>query len=119
MAHERRHFVRVSFKAPGQLTTGQGSHTVQVQDLSLKGVLARLPADTTLAMGTPCQLILPLLHTEQHIVMALQVAHVDGLHVGFRCISIDLDSVTHLRRLIELQLGDASLLNRDLNELMQ
>ena len=119
MAHERRHFVRVTFKAPGQLTTSEASHTIEVEDLSLKGVLARLPASVALAVGTPCQLILPLLRTDQHIVMALQVAHVDGLHVGFRCISIDLDSVTHLRRLIELQLGNASLLERDLTELLQ
>lgn len=33
------------------------------------------------------------------------------------CRSIDLDSVTHLRRLIELQLGAPSLLERDLAEL--
>jgi hypothetical protein len=33
------------------------------------------------------------------------------------CRSIDLDTVTHLRRLIELQLGDPALLERDLAEL--
>ena len=40
-----------------------------------------------------------------------------GHCVGLLCRTIDLDSVTHLRRLIELQLGAPSLLERDLAEL--
>jgi len=30
---------------------------------------------------------------------------------------VDIDSITHLRRLIELQLGDPALLDRDLAQL--
>jgi len=50
--------------------------------------------------------------------MSTEVAHAEGHHTGLRCRAIDLDSVTHLRRLIELQLGDPALLERDLAELM-
>ena len=51
--------------------------------------------------------------------MTAGIAHVDGNRAGLLCRSIDLDSVTHLRRLIELQLGDPALLERDLAELIQ
>jgi len=34
-----------------------------------------------------------------------------------RCLSIDLDSITHLRRLLELNLGDPQLVERELLQL--
>lgn len=37
----------------------------------------------------------------------------DGL-LGFECQHIDLDSISHLRRLVELNLGDEELLEREL-----
>ena len=49
--------------------------------------------------------------------MSTHWVHHNNGYTGLRCDSIDLDSVTHLRRLIELQLGDPALLERDLAEL--
>lgn len=117
MPHERRHFVRVGFDAPALLTTSSDAYSVHVQDLSLKGALIVAPPQAALEPGMLCQITIPLAETESHIAMSAQVAHVAGLHTGLLCRSIDLDSVTHLRRLIELQLGDPALLERDLAEL--
>lgn len=118
MSHERRHFTRVLFQVPGWLSTDNENQPiqlqlpVQVQDLSLKGalVIAREP----LPVGTKCQLIVPLTDYDERISMSMQVVQVQELQVGLVCRSIDLDSVTHLRRLLELQLGDPALLERDL-----
>lgn len=117
MAHERRHFIRVTFDAPATLTTATGSFIVHIEDLSLKGALVDLPGGIVLPLGTQCQLSLALSSSTEHIVMMVDVARGYGQHTGLRCISMDLDSVTHLRRLIEWQLGDATLLERDLGEL--
>ena len=114
MPYERRHFTRVLFDAPALLTTGSGTFGVHVLDLSLKGALVQGPAGVTLPSGAPCQLMVPLAAAGKHIAMSAEVAHVDGLHLGLLCCSMDLDSMTHLRRLIELQLGDPALLERDL-----
>ena len=118
MPHERRNFTRVLFDAPALLTTGNGTLEVHVLDLSLKGALIEVPAGLALPCGAPCQLMVPLAATEKHIAMSAEVAHVGGLHLGLLCRSLDLDSVTHLRRLIELQLGDPALLERDLSALI-
>jgi len=118
MPHERRHYVRVGFEAPALLTTATAAYSVQVLDLSLKGALLMAPATAQLKAGMLCQLTVPLAEDGNHIAMSAEVAHVEGLHTGLQCRSIDLDSVTHLRRLIELQLGDPALLERDLAELM-
>lgn len=118
MPYERRQFVRVSFDAPAQLATPQGTFSVHVLDLSLKGALITAPASVQLQRGMQCQLTLALTETGSHIAMSTEITHVEGLHTGLLCRGIDLDSVTHLRRLIELQLGDPALLERDLAELM-
>ncbi|MDD2846662.1 MAG: PilZ domain-containing protein [Rhodoferax sp.] len=114
MPYERRHFIRVLFEAPAVLSSADESVPVQVLDLSLKGALVLAPALESLPLGTTCQLTVPLAATQQSISMSAQVAQVQGQHVGLACCTIDLDSVTHLRRLIELQLGDPALLQRDL-----
>ena len=117
MPYERRHFVRVHFDAPALLATPTATFSVHVQDLSLKGALITTPAQVQLRPRMLCQLTLALTETGNHIAMSTGVAHVEGLHTGLLCRGIDLDSVTHLRRLIELQLGDPALLERDLVEL--
>jgi hypothetical protein len=49
--------------------------------------------------------------------MDVTVAHCESEHVGFHCDHIDIDSITHLRRLVELNLGDPELLERELSAL--
>ena len=117
MPHERRHFVRVGKKTPAMLTTATAAFSVHVLDLSLKGALIMVPAQPALGPGTLCQLTIPLTYTCNHIAMSTDVAHLLCLHSVLLCKGIDLDSVTHLRRLIELQLGDSALLEWDLGEL--
>lgn len=117
MPHERRHFIRVTFDAPALLTTADQTFSVHVLDLSLKGALVAMAPGSALIPGTLCQLTVPLTSTSDHIAMSTEVAHMENHFAGLLCRSIDLDSVTHLRRLIELQLGAPALLERDLAEL--
>lgn len=117
MSQERRHFTRVLFEAPALLITGSGTHAVQVLDLSLKGALLQTGTPAPLPCGAPCQLVVPLATSGHHIAMAAEVAHASHLQMGLVCCTMDLDSVTHLRRLMELQLGDPALLERDLGAL--
>ncbi|MDA8446914.1 PilZ domain-containing protein [Paracidovorax valerianellae] len=121
MSHERRHYVRVAFDAPALLTTGLGTFSVQVLDLSLQGALLLLGPEVPVAdlpRGAPCQLVVPLSADNDHIAMSGDIVHIEGRQAGLQCRTMDLDSVTHLRRVIELQLGDPALLERDLAELI-
>ncbi len=89
-------------------------------DLSLKGALLRLPAEAAaLPLGSPCLLKVRLSDTDSSIAMAGEIAHVEAGRAGLLCRSIDIESITHLRRLIEMNLGDAALLERDLQALIQ
>ena len=115
---ERRSFTRVAFDAPAQLTTLDERLDVKLLDLSLKGALVRLPSADAIASGMLCLLNMPLDGEGQRIAMAAEVAHVQGDCAGLLCRGIDIESITHLRRLIELNLGDMSLLDRDLKALV-
>lgn len=118
MSDERRHYSRIAFHAPAQLTLPDRDLDVVVLDLSLKGALARLPADVQLSDGTPCTLCVHLDEEGDLIRMETRVTHVEGRYAGLSCHSIDLDSVTHLRRLVELNLGSEELLERELSALL-
>ncbi len=115
---ERRHFSRIAFAGPAQLVTVEQRLPVQVLDLSLKGALLLLPESSDVEPGALCLLDLPLAPHEGRITMAAQLAHVNGDRAGLLCLGIDLESITHLRRVIELNLGDATLAERDLKALV-
>ncbi|MFY8116192.1 MAG: PilZ domain-containing protein [Roseateles sp.] len=120
MSTERRQFARVAFDAQAHLTTTSDRLAVRVIDLSLKGALLQLPAGASLKPGDPCLLSVELAELEAGISMAGEVAHMelDGKRVGMLCRSIDIESITHLRRLLEINLGDAHLLERELKALI-
>ncbi len=93
----------------------------QVIDISLKGVLLQLPAGAAPQPGMPCLVKLPLGTVDEggvSIAMAGELAHVEGDHAGVLCRSIDIESITHLRRLIEVNLGDPTASERELKALI-
>lgn len=115
---ERRRFHRIPFVTGATLHTAHGPRSVTVHDLSLKGALVEMGAEAApLKMGETCELVLPLDQNAQ-IVLKTRVARTHGQCLGLRCEQLDLDSAWHLRRLVELNLGDAALLQRDLNALI-
>jgi PilZ domain len=117
MTTNRRQFARVSFDAPAQLSVMDRKHMAKVLDLSFKGALIRLPEPPRWSVGTPCQLTLHLAQLDVSIGILAEVAHSEDTLLGLQCRSIDLDSITHLRKLIELNLGDPALLERELQAL--
>jgi hypothetical protein len=117
-APDRRQFARVAFAAGAELITTQAHLRCQVLDISLKGVLLQLPAGGAPQAGLPCLVKLPLAGGEVVIAMAGELAHVEGGHAGVLCRSIDLESITHLRRLIEMNLADPDASERELKALI-
>ncbi len=114
---DRRQFWRAHFQSPVQLTLHGAVQETRLLDISLKGALAAAPAGWAGRPGDRCQLRLNL-GPDATINMSTTVAHLDAGRVGLRCESIDLDSVTHLRRLVELNAGDPGLLDRELSALV-
>ncbi|SFO68963.1 PilZ domain-containing protein [Pseudomonas sp. NFACC24-1] len=114
---ERRRFVRVDFHARTELSQGPYIWSVELLDLSLKGLLIKKPEPW---LGDPEHSFMADIHLspDAEIKMKIRLAHDDHGHLGFVCKHIDLASIAHLRRLIELNLGDHDELERELAALI-
>ncbi|MGW7774186.1 PilZ domain-containing protein [Pseudomonas machongensis] len=115
---ERRRFQRIDFDAPTELCQGEQHWPVKLLDLSLKGLLVERPepwdADLTQDFDA-------LIHLDKEVTVHMQVElrHEEPTRLGFVCLYIDVDSMTHLHRLVELNLADSTEMMRELRELIE
>ena len=116
-ANDRRQFLRSVFHAPVQLRLGKQESAAFLRDISLKGALVEVGPDWVGQVGQACRLWIELAPAVS-ILMEVTVAHIEGLHVGVHCERLDIDSMTHLRQLVEHNADDPALLERDLATLM-
>lgn len=114
MATERRHFIRIQFQTNAHLHLSEGEFAVEVVDISLKGALIRPHSELFATVGSNGVLDISLGEADAFIRMEVTIAHREGSYFGLACREIDLDSITHLRRLVELNVGDESILHREL-----
>ena len=119
MNNNRRQFTRINFQSPGQLILADGTHQVEVLDLSLKGALIRPERSLFAQVGSNAVLHVGLNAAEIDIRMGVTIVHHQADCYGLACREIDLDSVTHLRRLVELNAGDEATLEREVGLLME
>lgn len=114
MSRNRRQFSRIHFQTEATLFLPGGELAVEVLDLSLKGALIKPKVEQFVTMGTNCTLRIHLDESGATIRMEATMVHHQGDFYGLACRELDLDSVTHLRRLVALNLGDADLLEREI-----
>jgi hypothetical protein len=114
---DRRQFWRAHFHSPVQLVLHGQAKAADLFDISLKGALVKGPENWAGRIGDRCQLRLNL-GLQATISMSATVMHLAGRRIGLHCDNIDIDSVTHLRRLVELNAGDPGLLDRELTALL-
>ncbi|MCB1725638.1 MAG: PilZ domain-containing protein [Gammaproteobacteria bacterium] len=116
---ERRRFHRIATDKPITVTADGGSHDGVVQDVSLRGVLLAVDDGWQPATGMPVQARIRLDDGDDCCIeMHSSVAHVRGNRIGLQCTSIDVDSAARLKRMVELNLADQELLERDLAEML-
>lgn len=112
---ERRQFKRISFNAPAKLTQNDWQAIAEVVDVSLKGILIKghqldFNADKNVNIRIT-------LSDDIHIDMTALLAHHQNHTYAFRWVQVDIESISHLRRLLELNTGDILLMERELAHL--
>lgn len=120
---ERRKYSRVSLDFTGQLISEVQSKQFQVhiRDVSLKGAfveLANYEADPHLFSGQRYKLLIDLQPTVK-ITMHMVCRHVIGRKLGLECERIDPESISTLKRLVEMNIGRTDVLNRELAVLIK
>jgi len=117
--HGKRHFSRIPFHADIQLHLPNAVQTVHLLNIAFKGALVETLRPATATLGEVCRLDLPLNADGEKITMEGKVMHLEGRRIGIECQHMDMDSLASLRRLIELNLGDATLADRELSQLFR
>lgn len=112
-ANERRRFQRIAFDAPTVIRQGERQWSATLHDISLKGLLIGTPRDWNGDPDQPFEALIEL-GNEARVKMEVVLTRTQPQSLGFVCRHIDLESISHLRRLIELNLGDEQLLEREL-----
>ncbi len=112
-----RKYSRIKFDADARIELADQSRPARILDISLKGALLDVPGMVTAVLNQPITLHIALLDQVNSIEMKAMIRHQEDQHIGCEWIGIDLDSMTNLRRLLELNLADNSLLERELAQL--
>jgi hypothetical protein len=118
---QRRLLSRIPFDADFRIHI-DGDQTVysgHVIDLSLKGALIERPPSLSVQLDDIFILDMDLGDGEVHIQMQVRVAHLHPQTLGVVREHLDLTSMSHLCRFLELNLGSHASLERELYEMLQ
>jgi hypothetical protein len=99
------------------LTVNEHQFDAKIHDISLNGALLYLDSKNLTLTRQLGILSFQLDNTDNSIVMNVAIVHQEGNEIGVQCNGIDIDSVSLLRRLIELNLGDDEQLHKELSQL--
>lgn len=113
---ERRHYQRIPFIADVLVRLDDQQWSCILVDISLKGLLLIGPESVEPQKNTPYAIEL-VLGEAAAINMMAKISHIEGDHWGLQWDNIELDGLTHLRRLLELNMQDPNEMHRELAEL--
>ncbi|MCE2594463.1 PilZ domain-containing protein [Motilimonas cestriensis] len=116
---ERRKFSRVVYEANASIEASGQHWPTRLLDLSLKGALVATPDNWNEAIGNELILHFTLVDTNIELSMNVTLCHQHDDHLGLKTTSIDIESATHLKRLVQLNVGDDELLHRELEQLVK
>ncbi|MCY0964758.1 PilZ domain-containing protein [Parathalassolituus penaei] len=114
----QRRFTRVPFLRRARIETRGYQMDAQCLDISARGVLLVRPPEVDWALEQHIRITIVITERES-ILMDCSVAHIDDDVVGCACDSMDLESLTVLRRVLELNLPDSVSIHRELAELIR
>jgi hypothetical protein len=115
---ERRRQPRFPFHGHASLHRESAAWTVRLLDVSRGGALVVAPENWHGAVGERFELAIPVAAGAEYVRAEATVARLQGRLVGLRCAALDLSKLVALSRLVELNLGAPTLLERDMRALM-
>ena len=114
--NERRQYQRVTFIAGLVISLAKQQWHCELEDISLKGFLIQSPDDLVPQLNTNYEISL-LLSEDTEIKLQAKISHTEENLWGFHWVDIDLSSLSHLRRLMELNSQEPESIKQELSEL--
>ena len=115
---EHRLFHRVSFVVKTDMEINGERCEATLVDISLKGALVSFPHELHPETGLTCQLTIHLEESDIKLIISGEIVHCHDNVTGIKFTLIDLDSMIHLRRLLELNTAKPEQVRNELNLLI-
>lgn len=112
--NSKRNFSRINFAANAQIELNNNIFEAELMDISLKGALIHIKAKTPLEKGNHCTIKIFLHSSDIILTFNAELVHIEQNDFGFKFLDIDLDTMTHLRRLLDLNIGDQDKITNEL-----
>ena len=111
---DKRRLSRVDFYTSGNLMWSGRSIPFELVNISLKGVLLSIPSNENLDMGETGKIDILLPNSSLKISVDATLVHREKSNFGFKFLEIDLDSMIHLRKLMEYNTADPKKIGEEL-----
>jgi hypothetical protein len=113
--HRPRQFQRIKFVVKTDVEINGTSYEATLVDISLKGALVNFPHELHPEKGLPCRLTIHLNESDMKLPFVGEVIHTHDNLTGIKFTKINIDSMIHLRRLLELNTANPDQVRSELN----
>ena len=114
-ANGQRHCSRVTLHNPAIIVVDEARWDTRLMDLSLSGALLEYPNGWMGRTGDSCTLMLQLAD-QSYLEVDAEVRQIDSDRLGMAFVDLDESDRDEIRWLVEINLGDTDLLQRELSE---
>lgn len=114
---ERRRFSRIIYQVSALLEQGDLALQATIQDLSLHGLLLKAENASSLEPSRKVDVAFSFAQSKQVMQLTANIISITDNEIRLKINNIDIDSISQLKRFIELNVGNNELLNRELEHL--
>lgn len=115
---ERRKFVRVKFLTEVEVVHFDNTYQAELIDLSLKGALIHAKNKIPMGIGNTCNIKIRLAAKDLALKFKAELIHQNGDNLGLKFLTQDIDTLIHLRRLLELNIFNHDIISKELASLV-
>jgi PilZ domain len=112
---EHRRFNRADFHTKGYFKFNGKKTSFKIINISLNGILLEPETKEEIDLNTDVPLNIQLSSSDIEIQTKAKLQHKEDRHLGFRFEEIDVESMIHLRRLVELNSDSADQIANELH----
>ncbi|HMB17037.1 MAG TPA: PilZ domain-containing protein [Pelovirga sp.] len=110
---ELRNYSRIPFHTTATILWAQEKFPCELVDLALRGALLQTKDELPIETGARAKVEIELANSELKLTFGVELIHCEQNQYGFLFIDADDESLAHLRRLLELNLGDGEQVDRE------
>ncbi|WP_087021892.1 PilZ domain-containing protein [Thaumasiovibrio subtropicus] len=114
---EHRRFIRIVYNSPATISQQKQQWQSEIRDLSLHGLLLIRPKEWKPVHNNMYNVAFSLQDSDIVLQMETELVHYCDDYLRMQIAHIDIDSISHLKRLVELNVGNDEFLHRELEQL--